>query len=91
MGSSVFYLTKCLRCILFSFLLLLITLFLLSLLHLCDKNLGLVTVPFICVDSINITGSFFSKFINRSCKSFHSLLFFISMISSLLSGDKEKI
>ena len=42
-GSLVFYLTKCLRYILYSFLLLIITLFLLFTVHLYDANLDLLT------------------------------------------------
>ena len=42
-GSLVFYLTKYLRYILYSFLLLIITLFLLFTVHLYDANLGLLT------------------------------------------------
>ena len=83
-GSSIFYLTKCLRCILYSLLLLLITFFLLFSLHFYDKNLGLVVSVY--VNSIAIKGIFFSKFSNKCCTIPHirmffcSLLFFISVI-----------
>ena len=93
MGSSIFYLTKCLRCILYSFLLLLITFFLLFSLHFYDKNLGLVVSVY--VNSIVIKGNFFSKFSNKCCTIPHirmffcSLLFFISVIILVLSGDIE--
>ena len=95
MGSSIFYLTKCFRCILCSILLLLITLFLLFTVHFYDKNLGLMAFLSLHVDSINIKGSFFSKFSNKYCTIPHvrmffcSLLFFISVILLVFSGDIE--
>ena len=60
MSSSVFYLTKCLMCILYSILLPLITLFLLFTVEFYVKDLGLMAS--LHVDSINIKGGFFSKF-----------------------------
>ena len=61
MSSSVFYLTKCFRCILYSSLLLLITLFLLFTMQLCDKNLARVVFLSLCVDSINIKGKLLQR------------------------------
>ena len=91
MSSSVFYLTKCLMCILYSILLLLITLFLLFTVQFYVKDLDLMAS--LHVDSINIEGGFFSKFSNK-CRTiphgrmiFSSLLFFISVIFLLLSGN----
>ena len=66
MDSSLFYLTKCLRCILYSFLLLLITLFLLFTMHLYDANIILIAFLSLPVDSVNIKGNFFSKFANNA-------------------------
>ena len=67
-GSSVFYLTKCLRCILYSFLLLLITLFLLFTVHLCNENspCGLNSYQ----------RKLFSKFSNKCCAFPHVRMFF---------------
>ena len=91
MSSSVFYLTKCFMCILYSILLPLITLFLLFTVEFYVKDLGLMAS--LHVDSINIKGDFFSKFFNK-CRTiphgrmiFSSLLFFISLIFLLLSGN----
>ena len=64
-GSSVFYLTKCLSCILYSFLLLLITLILLFTVHLCNKNLGLMAFLSLRVYSINIKGNFSVNFLRN--------------------------
>ena len=95
MGSSIFYLTKCFRCILYSILLLTMILFLLLTVYFCDKHLGVMTFLSLHVDSINIKGSFFSKFSNKcctiphACMFFCSLLFFISVILLVLSGDIE--
>ena len=94
-GSSVFYLTKCLRCILYSFLLLLITLILLFTVHLCNKNLGLMAFLSLHVDSINIKRNFSVNFLINvvhflTCVCFFSsLLFFRSMLLLVLSGDIE--
>ena len=93
MGSSIFYLTKCFRCILYSILLLIIILFLLFTVHFYDKDLGMMAFLSLHVDSVNIKGSFFSKFYNKCCTICHvlmffcSLLFFISVILLVLSGD----
>ena len=95
MGSSVFYLTKCHRCILNSFLLLQITLFLLFMVHFCNEKLGLMAFLSLRVDSINTEGNIFSKSSNKCCTIPHvlmffcSLLFFISMISLVLFGGLE--
>ena len=95
MGSSIFYLTKCFRCILYSILLLIIILFLLFTVHFYDKDLGVMAFLSLHVDSINIKGSFFSKVSNKCCTIPHvcmffcSLLFFISVILLVLSGDIE--
>ena len=95
MGSSIFYLTKCFRCILYSILLLTIILFLLFTVHFYDKDLDVMAFLSLHVDSINIKRSFFSKFSNKCCTIPHlrmffcSLLFFISVILLVLSGDIE--
>ena len=67
MGSLIFYLTKCFRCILYSNLLLIITWLLLFMVHFYDKSLGLMAFVSLSVDSTNIRGSFFSKFSNKCC------------------------
>ena len=56
MGSSV-YLTKCLRFILYSFLLLIITPFCCYLRYIYEKNLYLMAFLSLRVDSINIKGN----------------------------------
>ena len=95
MGSSIFYLTKCFRCILYSILLLLLIFFLLFTVHFYHKDLGMIAFPSLYVNSLNIKGRFFSKFSIKYCTCLHacifffSLLFFISVISVLLSGDIE--
>ena len=80
-------------CILYSILLLTIILILLITVHFYDKELGLMAS--LHVDSVNIKGSFFSKFSNK-CRTiphvrmfFFSLLSFISVIFLVLSGDIE--
>ena len=77
MGSSFFYLTKCFRCILQSFLLLLITLLLLFVVHLYDENLGLVAFLSLGVDLVSIKGNFFSKFSDKNCAFSHVRIFFV--------------
>ena len=64
MGSSITYLTKRLRCIVCSLLLLIIILFLLFTVRFYDENLGLMTFLSLHVFSINIKRNFFSKFSN---------------------------
>ena len=78
-------------CILYSILLPLITLFLLFTVEFYVKDLGLMAS--LHVDSINIKGGFFSKFFNK-CRTiphgriiFPSILFLISLIFLLLSGN----
>ena len=95
MGLSLFYLSKCFICILYSILLPLTILFLLFTIHFYDKDLALMAFVSLHVDSINIKGSFFSKFSDK-CRTirhvrmfFCSLLFFISLILLVLSGDIE--
>ena len=95
MGSSIFYFSKCFRCILYSMLLLLIILFLLFTVHFYDKDLGMMAFLCLHMNSINIKGSLFSKFSFKCCRCCHvrmvlgSLLFFISVILLMLSGDRE--
>ena len=95
LGSSIFYLTKYFRCILCSILLIIIILFLLFTAHFRDKDLGMMAFLSLHVNSINIKGSFFSKFSIKCCTCPHvhmffcSLLFFISLTLLLLSGDTE--
>ena len=90
-----FYVAKCLRCILYSFLLLLITLFLLFMVHLCHKNLGLMAFLSLRVDSINIKGNFSVNFLINVVHFlmyvcfFSSLLFLRSMLLLVISGDIE--
>ena len=93
MGLSLFYLTKCFICILYSILLLLTILLLLFTIHFYDKDLALMAFVSLHADSINIKGSFFSKFSDK-CHTiryvrmfFCSLLFFISPILLVLFGD----
>ena len=93
MDSSIFYLTTCFRCILYSILLLLIILFLLFTVHFYDKDLSMMAFLSLHVNSINIKGSFLNKFFIKCCTcpdvlmSFCPLLSFISVILLLLSGD----
>ena len=95
MGSSVFYFTKCHRCILNSFLLLQVTLLLLFMVHYYNGKLGLMAFLSLRVDSINTKGNISSKSSNKCCTTSHvrmffcSLLFFISMILLVLFGDIE--
>ena len=96
MDASIFYLSKCFRCILYSILLLIITVFLLFTVHFYDKDLGMMTFLSLHVNSINIKGSFSSKFsiikcctCPHICMFFCSLLFFTSVTLLLLSGDME--
>ena len=95
MGSSIFYLTKCFIYILHSILLLIIISFLLFTVHFYDKDLDLMEYLSLHVDSTNVKGSFFSKFSNKCCTSYHVrilfwlFLFFISVILLVLSGDIE--
>ena len=82
-------------CILCSILLPIIILFLLCAIHFHDKDYGLMAFLSIHVDSINIKGSFFSKFSDKYRAIPHvrmffcSLLFFVSVILLVLSGDIE--
>ena len=95
MGSSIFYFSKCFRCILYSMLLLLIILFLLFTVHFYDKDLGMMAFLSLHVNSINMKETFFSKFSIKcfACTYvrmfFCSLLFLILVILLLLSGDVE--
>ena len=63
MGSLAFYLTKCLRFILYSFLLLIITSFCCYLRYIYENNLYLMAFLSLRVDSINIKGNFL-QFVN---------------------------
>ena len=95
MGSSIFYLTTCFRCILYSILLLITILFLLFTVHFYDKDLGMMAFLSLRMNSINIKESFLNKFSIKCCTcphalmSFCPLLLFISVILFLLSGDIE--
>ena len=97
MCSSIFYLTTCFRCILYSILLLITILFLLFTVHFYDKDLGMIAFLSLHVNSINIKGSFLNKYFIKCCTCPHVLMFFctlllllfISMILLLLSGDIE--
>ena len=84
MGLPVFCLTKFLRCILYSFLLLLITLLLLFTVHLFYANLGLMPFLPLRVDSINIKGNFFRKFSNNYCTNPHVRMYFVHYYSLYL-------
>ena len=92
-GLSTFYLTACFRCILYSTLLLITSLFLLFTVHFYDKDLGMMVFLSVHVNSINIKGSFLNKFFIKYCTcpdvlmSFCPLLSFISVILLLLSRD----
>ena len=92
-GSSTFYLTTCFRCILYSILLVITSLFLLFTVHFYDKDLGMMVFLSVHMNSINIKGSFLNKFFIKCCTypdvlmSFCPLLSFISVILLLLSGD----
>ena len=93
MGSSIFYLTTCFRCILYSILLLTTILFLFFAVHFYDKDLGMKAFLSLHVNSINIKRSFLNKYFIKSCTCSHVLMFFcplllfISVILLLLSGD----
>ena len=97
MCSSIFYLTTCFRCILYSILLLITILFLLFTVHFYDKDLGMIAFLSLHVNSINIKGSFLNKYFIKCCTCPHVLMFFCtlllllfkSMILLLLSGDIE--
>ena len=95
MGSSIFYLTTCFRCILHCILILMTILFLLFMVHFYDKNLGMMAFLSLHVNSTNIKGSFLNRFSIKCCTCphvlmfFHPLLLFISVILLLLSGDIE--
>ena len=95
MGSSIFYLVKCFRCILCSIFLLIIILLLLFTVHFYNNDLVMMAFLSLHVNSINIKGRLFSKFSIKCCTIPHvrmffcSLLFFISVILLLLSGDIE--
>ena len=94
-GSSTFYLTTCFRCILYSILLLITSLFLLFMVHFYDKDLGMMAFLSLYVNSINIKGSSLNKFAIKCCTCpqvlmfFCPLLLFISVILLLLSGNIE--
>ena len=95
MGSSIFYLTTCFRCMLYSILLLITILFLFFAVHFYDKDLGMKAFLSLRVNSINIKGSFLNKYFIKCCACpyvlmfFCPLLLFISVILLLLSGDIE--
>ena len=96
MGSSIFYLATCFKCILYSILLLITTLFLLFTVHFHDKDLGMMAFLSLHVNSINIKGSFLNKFFVECCTCLHVLMFFCPLLLSftlvillLLSGDIE--
>ena len=90
-----FFLFGYLRCILYCFLLLITTLFLLFTVYLYDENLGLMAILFLRVNSINVKGNIFSKFSNKCCTYpqvrmfFCSLLQFTPMILLVLFRDIE--
>ena len=93
--SSTFYLTTCFRCILYSILLLITSLFLLFTVHLYDKDLRMRAFLSLYVNSINIKGSFLNKPAIKCCICPHvhvffcQLLLYISVILLLLSGGIE--
>ena len=93
-GLSTFYLTTCFRCILYSTLLLITSLFLLFTVHFYDKDLGMMSFLSLHVNSVKIKKKFLNKFAIKCCTccphvlmSFCPLLLFISVILLLLSGD----
>ena len=83
------------RCILYSILLLITSLFLLYTVHFYDNDLGMMAFLYLHVNSINIKGSFLNKFSIKCCTCPHVLMFFCSLLSFisvillLLSGDIE--
>ena len=81
-GSSIFYLTKCFMYILYRILLLIMILFLLFTVHFYNKDLSLLEFLSLHVDSINIKGSFFSKFSNKCRTITHVRMFFVHYYSS---------
>ena len=97
MLPSIFHLTTCFRCILYSILLLITIWFLLFTVHFYDKDVGIIAFVSLHVNSINIKGSFLNKYFIKCCTCPHVLMFFctlllllfISMILLLLSGDIE--
>ena len=68
------------RCILYGFLLLITTLFLLNTVYLYDENLGLMAFLFLRVNSINVKGNIFSKFSNKCCTYPQVRMFFCSLL-----------
>ena len=88
MGSSIFYLTKCFMCILYISLITII-LFLLFTVHFYDKDFDLMA--FLSLHEDFLINSKFPdvvRFLTHVCL-FCSLLFFISVILLVLSGDIE--
>ena len=69
------------RCILYSILLLITSLFLLFTVHFYDKDLGMMAFLSLHVNSINIKGSFLNKFSIKCCTCPHVLMFFCSLLS----------
>ena len=65
MGSLIAYLTKCFMWILYSILLPIITFFLLFTVHFYDKDLSVMALLSLHVDSINIKQRFLGKFSNK--------------------------
>ena len=82
LGKSNFYLAKCLRCILYSFVILLITFILELNLHSQGQNLVLVAFLSLRVNSINIKRNFFSKLTYKSCRFCHIHMSLIHYYSS---------
>ena len=90
MGLSLFYLTKCFICILYSILLLLTILFLFFTIHFYDKYLALMAFVSLHADSLNIKGSFFSK-LSDKCRTIPHvhmcfLIIIILHISDIISA-----
>ena len=83
------------KCILYSILLLITSLFLLFTVHFYDNDLGMMAFLSLHVNSINIKGSFLNKFSIKCCTCPHVLMFFCSLLSFisvillLLTGDME--
>ena len=94
-GLSTFYLTTCFRCIRYSILLLITSLFLLFTVHVHDKDLDMMAFLSLHINSINNKRSFLSKFDIKCCTCPHVLMFFcpwllfISVILLPFSGDIE--
>ena len=87
---SAFYLTTCFRCILFSILLLIASLFLLFMVHFYDKDLGMRAFLSLHVNSIS-KEVFWNKFAIKCCAWSHVLNVFLSIIIHISDTVSSKL